>query len=200
MAGGVPQWKDAVGPTPRRYHIADMVSGQARQYLRPRGYAHFDKAPTLSFALEYVSDPQRIAAHAFWPFLRYSKKSPRYDRHPATGKRSFLRVKQRPISYAAHLDSHIYTKYAADLSALLESRYTDPFGRSVLAYRRHYPPRNNAHFAVAAFEEIKSRGDCNVIALDVENFFDSLDHKVLKAAWISLLDSGSPPERPLRSV
>ncbi|MGH8071943.1 MAG: antiviral reverse transcriptase Drt2, partial [Candidatus Entotheonellia bacterium] len=46
------------------------------------------------------------------------------------------------------------------------------------------------HFAVAAFEEIKSRRDCDVIALDVEDFFGSLDHAVLKVAWISLLEPG----------
>lgn len=164
-----------------------MLQYQLPLWFKQRGYAHFDERPAPGFASAYVSDPARVASHAFWPFIRFVKKSPRYGRNPQSGKRSLLKMKERPISYAAHLDSHIFSKYAADLSALLEARYSQPFGASVLAYRRFAPPQNNVHFAMSAFDEIRERGQCDVVTIDVEDFFGSLDHARLKASWISIV-------------
>src|SRR5688572_18457588 len=127
-------------------------------WYRPRSYAHFDAAPRKSFAVAYASDSERVAHHAFWPLLSFVKRTPKFIRD-ASGIRRKAAPKERPISYAAHLDSHIYAKYAHELSHLLETLYQQEFGGSVLAYRKLDPPQNNITMAVAAFTEIATRGD-----------------------------------------
>jgi RNA-directed DNA polymerase len=54
--------------------------------------------------------------------------------------------------------------------------------------------KSNIEFAGDAFNEIKSRGNCSVVALDISGFFDNLDHQILKKAWASLLDESILPE------
>jgi RNA-directed DNA polymerase len=190
-AGVLPIGKDAVDPIPRRYSLIVVPSDPAYPWWRTRGYAHFDRPPFRRFAIEYALNPERVARHAFWPLLRFTKRVQKYQRDRSTGKRYRSEIKTRQICYAAHLDSAIYSKYAHDLSELLERHYGQPFGTGVLAYRRWSPPRSCVHFAIEAFDEILTRGNCDVIALDVSDFFGTLDHRVLKAAWIRLLGVGS---------
>lgn len=85
------------------------------------------------------------------------------------------------------MDAHIQAYYAHQLGMMLEARYQEPFGSSVLAYRRFPDKRCNIHFALDAIEEVRRLGNCEVIALDVSGFFDSFSHSVLKAAWCRLL-------------
>ena len=114
---------DAVGPAPRRFHTVATLKNDFPPWFRERGYAHFDERPVPESALAYACDPAQVASHAFWPFIQFTRRTPRYKRDPETGKRAFSKFKERPISYAAHLDSHIFSKYAADLSTRLEAWY-----------------------------------------------------------------------------
>ncbi len=84
------------------------------------------------------------------------------------------------------MDSHIFAYYAW----LLGQRYEDwlvesPASDAVLAYRTL--GKCNIHFAVEAFSDISARGDCVAVALDVEGFFDNLDHAKLKHEMCALL-------------
>lgn len=166
-------------------------------WFKVRGYAHFDSAPPKVVAVELASDPSRVARYSFWPFLGYDKVTPRRIQamdplgNP-TGKRTLGEPKVRPITYAAHLDSHVFAKYAFDLGALLElQEYCDPaLCASVLAYRRHVERRCNIHFAAEAFKEIATRRSCDAVALDIDAFFDSLSHSHLHQAWCKLLRCG----------
>lgn len=153
--------------------------------------------------MSLVQDPHKVARHAFWPFLWYQKTTVRrrYRTDPAgnvTKQRSPDEPKKRPISYAAHTDSHIFAKYADDLSTALERKeYSGhSFAHSVLAYRRHVPPKSNVHFAAEAFQEIQNRGESDAIAIDIGAFFDSLDHDILKVLWARVIGSDGrlPPD------
>jgi hypothetical protein len=75
------------------------------------------------------------------------------------------------------------------LGRQLEDAYArDGFGEHVLAYRRFSPAKCNVHFAAAVFAELRSRAPQDVIAMDVEGFFDALQHDILKVAWQRLLE------------
>lgn len=164
------------------------------RWLLPRGYAHFDRAPRPETALRVATSPSLVARHSFWPLLAYQQIQPRYARDPSTGKRKRIDPKVREIRYAAHMDSHIYGYYAKNLGELLEAHYASPFGESVLAYRRFTPSRTNATFAFECFERIEDYGECDVIGLDVHDFFGSLLHSRLKAEWGWLLgEAGGLP-------
>jgi hypothetical protein len=71
----------------------------------------------------------------------------------------------------------------------------------VLAYR-HIPrgsddPRGkcNIDFAYEAFLKVKELGDCFAVALDISQFFESLDHGHLKRLWSEVLGvSELPPD------
>lgn len=165
-----------------------------KNWYRQRSYAHFDKPLSEKDAKELVKDPKRVSQHAFWPLIVRPIKS--ISRKKASGDRREIKVKNRPIAYAAHSDSHIYAYYAQVLSSLLEKKYkADTFcDEAVLAYRVFNPPKSNINFAFEAFKYIKTLSDCEVIAIDVEGFFDNLDPFLLKKSWQKLMQLENLPE------
>lgn len=156
-------------------------------WFRQRSYAHFDRALSKKEAFDLVSNKKRVTQHAFWPLIVRPMKLV-YRVSTDSGRR-IIKTKKRPIAYASHTDSYIYSYYAAILSKYLEEEYQKSFicNQSVLAYRTFMPPKSNIHFANETFSYIKEKGSCEVIALDVEGFFDNLDHQILKKTWQNLL-------------
>jgi hypothetical protein len=128
-----------------------------------------------------VESPQAVSRHAFWPFVRYDKRSRRFDY--ASGEASF---KDRPVQYPAHLDANIFAYYAEQLSPLYETRLR-ALGLidQVTAYRAL--GRSNVDFAAEAFAWVRDHAPCDIYCFDVSSFFDNLDHELLKAAWCELL-------------
>jgi len=164
-------------------------------WFRQRSYAHFDFPITKDKAIELVKDPDRVRRHAFMPLIADYVESVSKKRTPA-GKRIYEK-KRRPIAYASHLDSYIYSFYAQKLNALLEKQYAadELCYQAVLAYRK-FPvghSNTNIHFANDAFNEIKAQDNCIVLALDIEGFFDNLCHHRLKNAWAKLLSVSRLP-------
>lgn len=159
-----------------------------KDWYRQRGYAHFDKPLSKKEAMKLVQSPEKVAQHAFWPLVVSPIRSITRKKNKKCYQRK-INIKHRPIAYAAHSDSHIYAYYAKKLSELLENRYKEDAlsDSAVLAYRSFVSKKSNIHFAQEAFETIKKQGDCEVIALDVEGFFDSIDPAKLKRAWQRLL-------------
>src|SRR5690606_24117177 len=101
--------------------------------------------------------------------------------------------KVRPIAFASHVDSHIYSYYAQ----LLYNRYEQKIeefgiGNSILAFRKL--GKSNIDFALDAFKDIQKRGNCTAIAFDISGFFDNLDHEILKRIWCSLFDFNRMPD------
>jgi len=79
----------------------------------------------------------------------------------------------------------LYHKYESELHNLA-------LQDCVLAYRHILVPgrksgKCNIHFAAEAFQLIRKLGDCWVIALDIEEFFENLEHEQIKRNWSRLL-------------
>jgi hypothetical protein len=107
-------------------------------------------------------------------------------------KTKYTKPKEREIYYASHYDSHVYAWYADILKTKYEAFIRDKaFEPAVLAYRSL--AKTNIHFARDAFDKIKALAPCHVLAMDLEKFFDSLDHGLLKTQWAKVLLSPRLP-------
>ncbi|MFT3929288.1 MAG: reverse transcriptase/maturase family protein [Spongiibacteraceae bacterium] len=163
------------------------------KWFKSRGYPHFDKPVSFNTINKLVSDPLWVKRHAFYPFISYIVTTQKITKDNASGKAIAKPPKRRPISYASHIDSHIYAYYAE----ILQEKYEQALRarnlqNSVLAFRRL--GKSNIDFANQAFEEVIQRGTCGVVALDVTGFFDNLDHELLKSAWKNILDTAELPD------
>lgn len=163
-------------------------------WFRARGYPHFDKPISLTKATALVTSPSRVAKHSFFPFISFTVISKKVMKDSSTGKATFKPPKERQISYASHLDSLIYGYYSDKLAALYESALSESGLENEIIAFRSVNKKSNIEFANDAFEEIRRRGNCSVIALDISKFFDTLDHSLLKAAWKSILKCSALPE------
>jgi len=168
-----------------------------------KGYPHFDKPLTFKEAARFVANSAAVAAHPFLPFLGFDQIVRRYRTEKVSVvdssgklKRVKRRVpcdpKRRPLRMTAHIDGYIYAYYAKLLSARYEAiiRATG-IGSHVLAYRSGLG--TNIDFAKIAFDIVTSRGDCVAMAFDISKFFDSIDHKILRAQWARVLGTSSLP-------
>ncbi|WP_273025056.1 antiviral reverse transcriptase Drt2 [Rheinheimera sp.] len=159
-------------------------------WYRLRGYLHFDAPIGLKKANAIVTNTNRVATHAFYPLLHYTIESFKVFKNEQGAIEK--KVKHRPIAYASHLDSHIYSYYSRVLSAKYEIALKDRgLEKNVIAFRAL--GKSNIDFANDAFEEIKKRRSCSAIALDITGFFDNLDHQILKEHWCYLLEEDKLP-------
>lgn len=155
-------------------------------WYRPRNYLHFDLPITDEDCVEkIVTNPNFVKSHSFYPLIAYKVISEKIKKDPANNS-IVKKIKERPISYAAHLDSHIYSYYAFKLSSSYEAQLlTKDIGDCVLAFREL--GKSNIDFALDAFNEIRKMENCTAIALDISGFFDNIDHKILKKSWSNIV-------------
>jgi RNA-directed DNA polymerase len=160
-------------------------------WFRTRGYLHFDRPISFTSAKKIVTNPKKVASHSFYPLINYSVESKKIKKDKASGN-IVTKLKQRPISYSSHVDSHIYAYYSNVLANLYEMELTKRcLGDSVLAFRSL--GKSNIEFAHEAFTTIKDFGECGGVALDLSKFFDTLDHSILKTQWSNLIACTSLP-------
>lgn len=182
-----------------------------KDWFKPRGYLHID--PKI-FSSEkekikrMVRNPNFVANHAFYPLLYKEIKQRRYKivgynkqgnpirSHKKKNNKGKVEstAKIRPIHYASHIDSQIYAYYSALLSSKYENILKDNplLSECITAYRKHLTLdgikyKSSAHFANDVFAEIKRRGECAAIAFDIKGFFSSLNHKILKEQWQTII-------------
>lgn len=72
-----------------------------------KGYAHFDLRTDITKVSEYISNPEKVARHSFYPFIHYVMRMDKYN------KKTGVKPKTREICYAAHMDRCIYQYYSA---------------------------------------------------------------------------------------
>jgi len=150
-------------------------------------------------ATSLATNPERVATHTFYPFVRYVQGWTRFAEKGAHGKR-----KDRPIRYAARGDAYIFAYYRHLLSEPYEAALK-AYGleNNILAYRRIREPSGtggkcNIHFARDAFLKIRELGNCCVIALDISSFFENLDHTKLYEFWSRMVGKKKLPPDHLR--
>ena len=144
--------------------------------------------------IKYITNIDKIAKHPFLPFIGYDIEERRVSKIDKTKPRDQQEsiIKSRPIRYAAHFDSMIFSYYATILYDLYEQKLSKlGLGDVVLAYRKSeymHKTANNITFAREVFDIIKSRNNnCLALAFDIKSFYDYIDHKNLKQQWAALV-------------
>ncbi|MCJ8288377.1 MAG: hypothetical protein HRT58_21865 [Crocinitomicaceae bacterium] len=164
--------------------------------LSKRRYLHFDKRiwfeRNIKFFKKYFAS-KGVVTHSFYPFIKSDIITPRYKKtgefdsnNKAIRKRE---DKVRPIVYASHFDSYIYSYY----STVLTYKYKKLLNKHslndcVLAYLD--TGKSNIDHAHESFEFIKNKGQCTALAFDISGFFDGLDHEILKNLWSVTIGKG----------
>lgn len=162
------------------------------EWYKRRTYLHFDMPISEKAAIAITGNPAVVARHAFYPLVNFIIKSKKVKWDPVIKKLSLI-PKERPVSYASHVDSHIYSFYASLLSEKYETHLkAAKYEPAVLAFRKL--GRSNIHFAKEAFSAIKEIGNADVITTDIRDFFGNLDHNILKTAWCSMLGVNALPQ------
>lgn len=170
---------------------------------KPKTYSHFDHV--FDFAAHgeriksIVGDPtlSRVASHSFTPHVKILAKTPRYKFDDSIDEYD-LETKIRPISFASHFDSYIYSFYATALTEAYQKYIRDKrFDPCILAYRSDLNGDCNIQFAKRAFDSVgnmvEKHGRCTAIALDITGYFDNIDHGLLKEQWCKIIDKPALP-------
>ncbi|KJS07122.1 MAG: RNA-directed DNA polymerase (Reverse transcriptase) [Flavobacteriales bacterium BRH_c54] len=189
---------------------------EVKNWFKYRGYPHISNDIPISkrkVMERYAQTPTLIFKHSFLPLIskqiiqRRFKKISGFDFRSRSHKvikdgltKSSKKI--RTIMYSCHQDAHIYAYYT---KKIIEPKYEELLSKncyinkSVIAYRRlpiddNKGNKNNIYFAKEVFEEIKQRKNCVALLFDIENFFPSLDHKILKLTWAKTLGCKSLPK------
>lgn len=171
----------------RFLHVFMKIKDWKSKNRRSKNYAHFDQRVLLDDVWRYISCPENVAKHSFYPFISYEMKMVKYKH--GQGKQD---PKIRKICYAAHLDNKIYQYYAFLLSERYNRRVVaDGFNDSVIAYRNNMRGMTNIHFAKRAFDAVKLHDDAYVLIGDFKGYFDNLDHRYLKKKVCDLLGANN---------
>jgi len=182
--------------------------GGLHKYLK-KGYTHFDHRfwfPERNDELKKIlQNGLKVKNKAtgkpeFWPFSPFLKvliKTPRYRYQEIEGFYD-LETKVRPICFASHIDSLIFSFYAYCLTKTYEDYiHSQGFADSILAYRSDLG-NSNIQFSKEIFEDIRKRGKCSAVALDIKGYFDHIDHSLLREKWLKILGSRIMPEDQFR--
>lgn len=154
-----------------------------------KNYSHFDCRTTIENQEKYITDPQNIATHGFYPFIHYQQRFKKYNK-----KTKKPTEKVRDICYASHVDRCIFQFYSHLLDKFYIKEITQRGIASVpIAYRTDLH-MNNIHFAKKAIEFIRQQNRCYVMIGDFTGFFDHLDHNYLKQQWINLIKTDKLPD------
>lgn len=168
-----------------------MTYQEWKKQIKPdkklRTYQHIDNALNLDndkIFEKVVQVIKDIKNHQFLPFIKREEVEIRFRKNEQGVV--CRKPKSRPIMYASHLDSHIYSYY----NFIIQTKYekyleTLNIDKNVIAYRKIKleetgKGKSNIHFAKEVFEHIATKSDCIVITQDITGFFDHLDHGLLK--------------------
>ncbi|MDU8672374.1 reverse transcriptase/maturase family protein [Paenibacillus polymyxa] len=155
---------------------------------RRRKYSHFDSKVSLDRVWKYISNPNKVAVHGFYPFIHYTLSFLKYSKNGGVKK------KTREICYSSHIDRFIYQYYGYRLNQYYNDKVKQyGIDDSAIAYRTNLH-KNNIHFAKKAIDFIKNRTNCFVVIGDFTNFFDNLDHAYLKKMICDLLNADELPD------
>jgi hypothetical protein len=183
-----------------------MKPKRKKTWLKNRGYLHITRQINVyderGAVLGMVKNPDFVAGYNFFPLIHTNIKVRRYKIPKGGSKRqhSFegkTHAKLRPLHYASHMDAMIFGYYGDLLQKayLKEIENTPHLSDCVTAYRRIKDPskkdahKSTIHFAHEVFTAIKERaenGGCWALKFDIESFFSSIDHSLLKKAWAKI--------------
>src|SRR5699024_7852923 len=131
---------------------------------------------------KYVLDFNNIAIHGFLPLIHYVDISEMYTGmpNPEINNRP-IKEKPRDIMFAGHLDSYIYTYYSLKLNDLYNNwTENNDIDTCSIAYRTNKKGLSSINFAAEVVNRIVNYEEAFILVGNFTNFFDQIDHKLLK--------------------
>lgn len=160
---------------------------QIKPEKKTRHYQHIDSSLDLDNDVDFskiVQTINDINNHQFLPFIKRAEIVIRFRKNKDGKEQRSQKI--RPIMYASHLDSHIYSYY----NFILLNKYEDylkslGINDNIIAYRKMKiestdKGKSNVHFAKEVFDYIQNQDESVVITQDIEGFFDNINHTLLK--------------------
>ena len=155
-----------------------------REKYSAKRYLHFDRVCSYHNVRSRVEDPKWVAQHGFFPFIYFEKTFDRfigYDYIDPETKAKMIKTKKRPIMYASHIDSFIYSFY----SDIFNDKYNQwskehNIDSCATAYRNNKRGKSNIHYAAEVIQFIVNSPGCYIMVGDYHDFFGSLNHGYLK--------------------
>jgi hypothetical protein len=187
---------------------------EIEKWFKTKKYPHIGlpiKIKDYNWVKDYVENFEKVRIHSFLPLIhkvilkrRFRADKDILERNVShKRKRKLGKPKTRHIFYASHLDSLILSKYNEILATEYE-KYVENlnFNESVVAYRKiplskgSKKKKCNIDFAKTTFEFIQSNNSkkLTVIVADVTEYFDNLNHKILKKQWSKVLKTTTLPK------
>lgn len=149
--------------------------------FKPRYYQHIDKVINIKDVITKVKDKDYVVKHGFYPFISYKLEFKKFTKEINDVTHHHWKIKERPIKYASHIDRCIYQWYSYNLNNKYNEYCNDNnLNQSAIAYRTNLKRKTNIEFAKIAFDFIKQSGECYILVSDFSNFFDYIDHDLLK--------------------
>ena len=181
---------------------------QEKHWWDTKRYLHIGIPPTQGqkkkWICKAVQNKKFVSSHSFMPLIRRVIMTSRFRKKYKEGsepKKTRLLPKEREICYACHLDAIIYKYYAEFIQEKYERilKTNDLLDNCVVAYRKVPIDKSrpeldknkcNIEFAKDAFQFIKQSNENELFVgvYDISNFFNSLDHSLLKKAWAKVCD------------
>lgn len=195
---------------------------QKKDWFKVKKYPHIGlplkNKDRYKWIQKYVTSKEHVIKHSFLPFIHKTAKVRKFrkDYNPDNGLLNKVIVngknksrksgsKDRQLYYASHLDSLIFSYYSKLLSDKYEEKiHLNGLNDVVNAYRSvpidstkiDGPNKCNIDFANDVFKYISEypQQEFVVIAFDIKSFFDNLDHKMLREAWMNVLTVDKLPK------
>lgn len=150
---------------------------------KAKGYVHFDERVNVRNVWSYISNPEKVARHGYYPLIHTQIIFDKFDKNSP----SYTKMKIRDIAYSAHIDRLILSYYAFKLNNIYNEYVTQTkIDTNVIAYRDS-TGKSNIEYSKDAFDFIKQTNQATIIVGDFTDFFGSLDHKYLKEKMLKLL-------------
>lgn len=175
-------------------------------WLVVKQYPHLDLPVEDNYGklslINYISCKDNIAKHSFLPLIRRDIISYPFKKNEDAKRKRTKKV--RPITYASHIDSAIFSYYGLHLSEKYERLVFEyDLNDVACAYRSiKCKSRNgnkcNIDIAKEVFDfihdKVENGENVAVISFDIKGFYDHLDHKILKRAWMNVMQEKSMPD------
>lgn len=151
---------------------------------KSKSYLHFDGRRIYNADTKrYVSNPDKIAEHSFYPFIHYVSKTEKYYKDEENIDSRPIKIKNRKIMYASHIDNFIYKYYSDKLNIHYNDwLYRHSLDENVIAYRSKEGEKgkSNIDHAADVINKIHKMKASYIMIGDFKEYFDKLDHQQLK--------------------
>lgn len=153
-----------------------------KRLYKEKNYKHIDMPFNIykhRNIMNRIQNKEYITHHGFYPFISSTIRLKKYSEEIIEGHH--YKYKDRPIKYASHIDRYIYQWYSSKLNQAYNIYCNEnDLNKCSVAYRTNLRGKTNIEFASNAFEKMKALKECYVLVSDFSDFFDTLEHSILK--------------------